>query len=485
MTAPTLSVRGSGNNTALALGCGVLFLLPFAGVGVFTAVQAVRSAAASNWAQAGFFSIFALTFGGVGIGGLIALAAGRRRLADAEMRQAQHPDAPWLWRADWASGAVTDSTRVTLWTAWVFAALWNLIGVPSGVLGVRTALREGNWLALIALIFPAIGLGLLAWAVRVTLRYRRYGISRFELSHNPGIVGHTLAGTVRTPSDLRPPEGFDVVLSCIRRETTGTGKNRSTTEHLLWQEERRTMGVPGGLPVAFAIPADARPSDPGTANDRVLWRLQVTGEVPGIDYSAAFEVPVFRTAESAAPATGADRAAAAAAMVPADYRQPAGSRIQVSTTRRGTEIYFPPARNLGLAIGITVFTAIWLGAVALLLVFHAPIMFPIVFGSLALLLVYLLLGAWLGVTRVTAGDGQVTIATGWLVPRRERTLKAGEIKGVTTRIASQQGTTGFYDITIETTAGTRVAAGRSVRDKREAEWLAATIANAVAPRGSS
>jgi hypothetical protein len=81
MTAPTLSVRGSGNNTALALGCGVLFLLPFAGVGVFTAVQAVRSAAASNWAQAGFFSIFALTFGGVGIGGLIALAAGRRRLA--------------------------------------------------------------------------------------------------------------------------------------------------------------------------------------------------------------------------------------------------------------------------------------------------------------------------------------------------------------------------------------------------------------------
>jgi hypothetical protein len=374
---------------------------------------------------------------------------------------------------------------VTLWTAWVFAALWNLIGVPSGVLGVRTALREGNWLALIALIFPAIGLGLLAWAVRVTLRYRRYGISRFELSHNPGIVGHTLAGTVRTPSDLRPPEGFDVVLSCIRRETTGTGKNRSTTEHLLWQEERRTMGVPGGLPVAFAIPADARPSDPGTANDRVLWRLQVTGEVPGIDYSAAFEVPVFRTAESAAPATGADRAAAAAAMVPADYRQPAGSRIQVSTTRRGTEIYFPPARNLGLAIGITVFTAIWLGAVALLLVFHAPIMFPIVFGSLALLLVYLLLGAWLGVTRVTAGDGQVTIATGWLVPRRERTLKAEEIKGVTTRIASQQGTTGFYDITIETTAGTRVAAGRSVRDKREAEWLAATIANAVAPRGSS
>jgi hypothetical protein len=367
----------------------------------------------------------------------------------------------------------------------VFAALWNLIGFPSGVLGARTALREGNRLALIALIFPAIGLGLLVWAVRVTLRYHRYGVSRLELSHNPGVVGHTLAGTVRTPSDLRPPEGFDVVLSCIRRETTGSGKNRSTTEHLLWQEERRTMGGPGGVPVAFAIPADAQPSDPGMANDRVLWRLRVAGDVPGIDYSAAFEVPVFRTAESAAPATDVDRAAAAAAMVPAEYRQPAGSRIQVSTTRRGTEIYFPPARNPGFAIGITVFTAIWVGAFALLLVFHAPILFPIVFGLFALLLVYLLLEAWLGVTRVTAGDGQVTIATGWLVPQRERVVNAADIKAVTTRIASQQGDTALYDISIETTAGTRVAAGRSVRDKREAEWLAATIANAVAPRGSS
>jgi hypothetical protein len=204
--------------------------------------------------------------------------------------------------------------------------------------------------------------------------------------------------------------------------------------------------------------------------------------VTGIDYAATFEVPVFRTAESDASSTEADRAAAAAAMVPTDYHQPPGSRIQVSTTRRGTEIYFPPARNAGFAIGITVFTAIWLGAIALMLVVHAPILFPIVFGLFALLLVYLLLEAWLGVTRVTAGDGQVTIATGWLVPQRERTIRAGEIKGVTTRITSQQGDTAYYDITIETTAGTRVAAGRSVRDKREAEWLAATIAKAAGPR---
>jgi hypothetical protein len=287
---------------------------------------------------------------------------------------------------------------------------------------------------------------------------------------------------VRTPSDLRPPEGFRVVLSCIRRETTGSGKNRSTTERLLWQDERRTRGGAGGLPVAFAIPSDATPSDPGTSATRVLWRLDVTGDVPGVDYAAAFEVPVFRTSASDAPLTDTDRAAAAASMLPADYHPPAGSRIQVGTTRRGTEIFFPAARNVGFAGGVTVFTAIWIGAIVLTLVFRAPILFPIVFGLFGLLLVWMVLDAWLGVTRVTAGDGQVTVATGWLVPRRERRLRAAEIAGVTARIGSQQGTTPFYDISIETTAGKRVAAGRSVRDKREAEWLAAAITQAIAPR---
>ena len=52
-----------------AVGCIVLFLLPFAGVGVFAAVQAVRMVALGDWGQAAFFGLFAITFGGVGVGG--------------------------------------------------------------------------------------------------------------------------------------------------------------------------------------------------------------------------------------------------------------------------------------------------------------------------------------------------------------------------------------------------------------------------------
>ena len=177
------------------VGCLMLFLLPFAAVGVFAGVQVVRAALMHDWAHAGFYAIFALTFGGVGFGGIAAALAGKKKLAAQEALKAGHPDAPWLWRADWAARRADDATRQTVWFAWVFATFWNLIAIPSGFLGVREALQKGNHAALIALLFPLVGIGLLAWAIRATARYRRYGVSRFELTTLPGVIGHSLVGT--------------------------------------------------------------------------------------------------------------------------------------------------------------------------------------------------------------------------------------------------------------------------------------------------
>ena len=48
-------------------------------------------------------------------------------------------------------------------------------------------------------------------------------------------------------------------------------------------------------------------------------------------------------------------------------RQPPDSRIQVTTNRRGTEILFPAARNPGAASGVTLFLAVWIGAIGFML----------------------------------------------------------------------------------------------------------------------
>jgi hypothetical protein len=480
---PPAGLRTAARRSAWpALGCVVLFLIPFAAAGLYAAVMAVRAARSGDWGQTGFLTIFVLTFGGVGIGGIAVVLAGRRRVEDAYAREASHPDAPWLWREDWASRRITDSSRSEMWSAWAFAALWNLVSMPGAFFGVRAALDQHNYAALLALVFPAVGIGLLAWAVRATLRFRRYGMSRLELATLPAVVGHSLEGTVRTPQGLRPAGGFRVVLSGLRRVTTGSGRNRSTSETIFWQEERSVAGGAAGVPVAFAIPADVAPTVMQPGGDRTLWRLAISAETPGVDYAATFEVPVFRTAGSEQPRTEAERAIAAATAVPPGYRQPAGSKIQVTTTRRGTEIYFPRARNPAMAMGLTAFLGLWAAAIWGTLVFHAPLIFPVVFGAFGLLLVVMVLDQWLAVTRVTVGDGAVTVANGWLAPRRERTLGAAEVAEVTTRIGSQAAGALYYDLTIVTKAGKGVAAGAGIRDKREAEWLAATITSALTAR---
>jgi hypothetical protein len=466
----------------LGFGCVALFLLPFAAAGVFAGIQGVRSAVSGDWGQAGLLAIFALTFGGVGFGGLAATLVGRRRALEAAALKARNPAAPWLWRPDWAAGRVDDSSRGTMWLAWIFAALWNLISLPGVVLAVRASIWKQKPAALLILLFPAIGVGMLVWAIRATLRYHRFGVSRLELDTRPGVVGHSLTGTVRATTALQPAEGFEVVLRCIRRVTSGSSKNRSTTESILWQEERRVPGEvvrdAGGMatriPVRFALPPDARPCDDRDSDDQILWRLEVAATVPGIDYASKFEVPVFRTELSEQPPT-ASEAALGATVALADYRQPPGSRIEVTTTRRGTEIFFPAARNPGVASGLTFFAALWGGVVWALMHSRAPLVFPIVFGGFGVLLLVGVLELWLRVSRVAAGNGSLTLASGYLVPGGGRTLPASTIDDVVPRITMQSGTRPYYDIVVVTKAGKKLTAGRAVRDKREAEWLARTI----------
>lgn len=481
------SERPSGQSRNLGFGCVVLFLLPFAAVGAFTAVMAVQRAAARNWTEALFLGLFGLTFGGVGFGGIAAALVGRRKLKEQAALEAAHPASPWLWRPDWASGRILDSSRATMFTAWVFAAFWNLISFPTGFLGVRAAIQEGKPAALLALLFPLVGIGLVVWAMRATLRYRKYGVSRLELSTIPGVIGRTLTGMVRAPARMQPAGGFQVRLSCVRRVTTRSGKNSSTSESILWQDERLVPGeasrtaaaMETHIPVAFRLPADAVACDDSNANNRVLWRLQLSGEVPGVDYAAQFEVPVFRTPASAQPLSVEEERITQDPLAGATYQQPADSRIVVTSNRRGTEIAFPAARNPGAATSVTFFLMIWLIGIGLQLYFRAPLVFPIVTGLVGVLILISVLDLWLGVSRVVVDAGTLAWATGYLVPGRERTIHKSDIADVVTTIGMQAGTTVYHDVAVVRKNGKKIKVGRSVRDKREAEWLAGTIKKAI------
>ena len=483
------SVPAPARPPGFAFGLLVLFALPFAGVGLVTTVLAAAKLLAGDWKAGAFMGVFALVFGGAGVGLIAAGIAGRRVAEQRAIAAARHPAEPWLWRADWAQGSIEDTGRKSTYLLWAFAAFWNLIAWPTAALVVRAALEQGNRLALLGLLFPLVGIILVVAAVRGTWRERKFGVSVFDLATRPGVVGHGLAGTVRAATTVLPTDGFAVSLSCINVQTTGTGNNRSTTETIRWQDEariqgQRTSGGPGQgpvttIPIRFRIPDDVAPTDDADPSNRIIWRLQVSAAVPGVDYAAAFEVPVFHTQQSSEPVT--DDEAKVLGPVPESlpYRQPPGSPIRVSTGPRGTQISFPSGRNPGAAFGLTLFAGLWGGAVWLLVSLKAGVLFVGVFGLVELVLLYAVLRMWLRVVEVTAGRDGVAIASGFGAVGEPRRISAAEVAGVETGIGMQAGNTVYYSLTVVGKDGRRVTAGTGIRDKREAEWLAGLIKQAI------
>ncbi|MCZ6918512.1 MAG: hypothetical protein O7I93_17185 [Gemmatimonadetes bacterium] len=477
-------------NSKVALGCLTAFLLPFCGVGVVTAFMALRSALAGDWGQAGFLSIFALVFGGVGFGMLAAAWRGRHRVAAIDQRRAAHPDEPWLWRPEWAAGRIESSTRQTMIASAAFAALWNLIALPGTLAALPQYLDTREPQLLLVLIFPVVGTGLIAWAVRAAARYRKYGVSILELAHVPGVVGRGIGGIVRVSVPLAPDRGFAVKLTCVNRYTSGAGKNRSTSERILWQEtrtatdfEREWSGRGTRVPVVFRLPSDVRESDDRDPNNRIIWRLQVDADVPGVDYHAQFDVPVFRTAESDAPLTEDAERALAQAASREEYQQPADSPIRVTPAPGGIEVHFPMARNIAPALFTTAFTAVWSAGVYFLYRSDAPGFFWTIFGLFDVLMIYVVLLMWLGHSRIRIGRERIVVTRGIAFLTRSTSMPTASLSEVSIKIGMRSGNTPYYDLTLRGADGEKLKAASSIKSKREAEWVADRIRKACAIEG--
>ena len=260
--------------------------------------------------------------------------------------------------------------------------------------------------------------GLLYAAMYLTVRWFKYGKSCGELETNPGVVGGWFKGAVH--SGLRPGPN-DVVhlrLTCFRKYTSGSGDNRTTHTDVQWQEERIISaeqvefgGVGGAtrIPVAFYIPRDCLPTTVDNPSDRILWRLDVTADVPGVDFKARYEVPVFVTPESSddPPPEAEDLYELTQDQV-VDYA--ATSKIPVRPAQGGgTEIYVPPRRTPGIAAVCTLFAAVFSAATVFLAMAGGGLIMTLVFGLFAALLTWVSLGLWFGTRNTVLGADGVRI----------------------------------------------------------------------------
>ncbi len=185
-----------------------------------------------------------------------------------------------------------------------------MIVVPILTTALPPLLRNSDPKALILIGLCLAPLLLLAGALRATIRRERYGKTYFEFTTLPFSPGKRVSGQIQLRMLTSAPHGVDLQLACIRRIVTGTGKQQTTNEITLWQEQKNVpqAAVSSGplgnaIPVDFGVPQDAYESNHENTRDQLLWVLTAKADVPGVDYSDKFEVPVFRagSAASAAP----------------------------------------------------------------------------------------------------------------------------------------------------------------------------------------
>ncbi|MGC2803444.1 MAG: HEAT repeat domain-containing protein [Candidatus Acidiferrum sp.] len=467
---------------------GLMFLVPGL-LSLVTFLVSGRNGSARATLSAAAIALF---ISSIGAGFLLAALVGFRRLKEQAGVEEANPSSPWLWRSDWANRRAESLRKNSERTAWIVCLLGNLVIVPLTVAMVSELTPQKDPYAYLAIGFLLIGAILFANALRETLRRRSFGDTYFELYSLPFYPGGRLAGRIHLKLDVEAQHGIDLRLSCVRKTIRGTGDSRSVVKTVLWQTEQN---VPfGGLgleplgkmiPVDFAIPSDAYVTDHDNFSDQVLWLLHAQADVPGIDYSDDFELPVFKTFASMeqapannAPDTFGFTTGTFSQGDPSPVSAPEHAKVVVTSDSGVTEFYFPAFRTPSRSLFLIFFSALWTGVVFFLFHSNAPLFFSGIFGLTDLLMILALLHITLGTTRIRASNGEVTSTKRILGIGSTNRFAVSEIDSIMTVTSGQQGGSegnAMYAIRLRAKNGRRFTLADEIGSRQEARWIVAQI----------
>lgn len=434
-------------------------------------------------------AIFTFIGGGVVYGTIY----GSRKLTEQAAAEQSNPESPWLWRKDWAAHRAESKNRNSAVFLWTVAIFCNAIVFTVAFSVAPKLWRSSNLVILVPLGFCVLGLVLAVAAIRASIRRKRFGQTYFEFATLPFCPGQSLKGTIHLRFQTDAGHGIDLRLRCVRQVITGFGKNRSVQESVLWQADKNVpqeMLMPGpmgdaAIPVEFRIPSDAYESCQGQVDDKVLWILHAQADLPGVNYSDDFEVPVFRLAQSPVSdstltssfSAPADAATPAFQFDASDVAAPQNPKVVVSTgVNGGTEFYFPPFRNPGQVLLLLVFTAVWTAVVYFLTHSRAPWFFAAAFGVVELFLIYSLMRSAMGSFHVEVGNGKIVFRRALLGIGAAREIPFSEITQILPlEMAQQQGTRPSYSVCLYSGNGKKLTLADAIDDRQEARWVAAQL----------
>jgi hypothetical protein len=472
-----------------------LFGLPFLGAGLaFIYKQLV-----GNGNLTTFETVASILFGSVFVfigGGLIyAAVRGYGLLAQQAAREEANPLSPWLWQTDWASRRAESQNKKSAVALWVLAALCNVVTLPFLLGMIQEFQRNRNPGVFLLLVFNLLGGVLAIKAARATIRHRRFGDTYFEFDALPFSTGERVRGKIHLQLDTRAEHGIDVRLTCVRKVVSSSGDHSATNQVILWQADQN---VPSGavgpgplgraIPVDFSIPADGAITSHDNPSDQVLWLLHAQADVPGVDYSDDFEIPVFRGAASAETVRDSGPYgfsgpnpfgfATTRSDDSDEVAQPAHTKVVVGMGSGGTEFYFPALRNPGRALVLFLVMLLWTGVAYMLYQKHAPIFFFIVFGLSDLLIIAGFLHVTFGSSRITVRSGEILSRKGILGIGRTRRIQVSDVASIVPVVSAQQATSSasqLYAIRMRLKDGSKLTLADEIDSRQEARWVVSQI----------
>jgi hypothetical protein len=425
-----------------------------------------------RWGLLGFKSIFVFVFGGVGLGLLIAAWKAPK---EKDQTLPKFQEAPWLVHDDWQTATIKSSSKSSMYGAWSFAALWNLISAPLPFVLYEEVLQKENYPALIGLLFPLVGIGLLVWAVRRTLEWRRFGPAPVTLDPFPGSIGGHVGGTIDLKLPFDTGHQFAVTLTSIHSYVSGSGKNRSRKEKALWQENlvaHATLGAIGTrLTFRFDVADGFNESDTGKDDSYHIWRLNLSAELPGTDLDRDYELPVYATA------TQSRFLSNIAVQKSHDMQREVDDAavrdvINLESTPGGKRMFFPIGRHISSAIGGFIVGAIFAAAGWFLIVQEGHTIFGSVFGGIGGLIALACLYMMLNSLEVLLIDNEVVtirrllgIPVGRKRMRRDVFTKFGKKSSFNTQSGNKH--TIYYSIEALDRDGNKLVVGEGLKGENE------------------
>lgn len=296
---------------------------------------------------------------------------------------------PWLSKKEWANNQIKSGAKTAFIGMWIIAAIWNAMMIPLYI-DLPEILDKARRETVTYLVFvlPLAGLYLLYLAIKFTLDWMKSGRTPLVMDPFPGSLGGHLGGKIETNIAYTGQTEGRVTVQSVYSYVSGSGKNRSRSESINWQNKgycHLDQSARGTVfKFRFDLPEDLPESEiQGRSQNYHFWRILLEVKTEDREISRFFVVPVFKTAEKALHIRDATEDHPATQTAAAEGIEHVA---EIRPIPGGVEIWYAPLQRPLSGISMLFFGFIFSGFGLIAGSLGAPLLFPIVFSAVGALI---------------------------------------------------------------------------------------------------